>query len=272
MNIKDFKYFAPLDQLHKKMGVTEQDQAVLETAGEWHTLTADEIRRLGSVGIDVDIDVVEYADDGSFEYKGQKVIIYIRDQLYYEKRPWRYKYHICSCKKIREMKDGGRFHRYVVSNRMDGKFIVTKLDPQSREPIPGKEKIEEVLDVCKLCLNEMLAHHPAEQTLFTFKTFTLKDFLGRFATQHTSIPAHTDGSAPVNTYTMDWDKISKQARSEAKWKCSSPDCPHKGVSFEKRKNLLHVHHKDGNKANNNPSNLMVLCVDCHKRQPFHNHM
>ena len=35
------------------------------------------------------------------------------------------------------------------------------------------------------------------------------------------------------------------------------------------KGFLHVHHKDGIKGNNKPSNLEVLCMLCHREKPFH---
>ena len=265
--------FAPLDQLHSKMGVTENDHVILKGAEAWHALTPDELRRLSIEGIDVDIDEVKYAEDGTFEYKGQKVIIYIRDQLYFERaRPWNYKYHICTCKKIREMKEGGRLHRYVVSTRKDGKFLVTKVDPSSRKPIPNMKKIEEPLDVCKYCLGEMLDFHPEEISLFRFSSFSLNEFLERFATKHLSIPAHTESTAPFNVYSDNWDKISRDTRKARDYKCEGVNCPNSSTDFSGRPDLMHVHHINGNKSDNRQSNLRVLCEDCHKSQPFHNHM
>jgi hypothetical protein len=36
--------------------------------------------------------------------------------------------------------------------------------------------------------------------------------------------------------------------------------------------LLHVHHVDGNKNNNQDGNLQVLCKACHRLQPLHDHL
>ncbi|HBA9783571.1 TPA: HNH endonuclease, partial [Escherichia coli] len=44
------------------------------------------------------------------------------------------------------------------------------------------------------------------------------------------------------------------------------DC---GVNLSTAKNLCHVHHKNGIKYDNHHENLLVLCKDCHRKQPLH---
>ncbi len=36
--------------------------------------------------------------------------------------------------------------------------------------------------------------------------------------------------------------------------------------------MLHVHHKSGEKSDNSSENLIALCADCHRKEPFHGHM
>ena len=38
-----------------------------------------------------------------------------------------------------------------------------------------------------------------------------------------------------------------------------------GCGFNETPTLLDVHHKDRNQANNDPTNLQVLCVMCHAK-------
>src|SRR5690606_8629747 len=38
------------------------------------------------------------------------------------------------------------------------------------------------------------------------------------------------------------------------------------------KRLLHTHHINGVKHDNSASNLICLCADCHRKEPFHGHM
>ena len=121
---------------------------------EWEALDQDDLlKRLNShEGIIIEnIDEIEFMDDGTFEYKGQKVLVYIRDQKFnpqYGERE--YKYHISNCDTIQEYIDHNRFNRYVVSTRTDGRFIINVKDSRSKEFIKQNEIVE--LSVCKNCL------------------------------------------------------------------------------------------------------------------------
>ncbi|WPU32705.1 HNH endonuclease [Pseudoalteromonas piscicida] len=49
-------------------------------------------------------------------------------------------------------------------------------------------------------------------------------------------------------------------------------CEQCGVELSQYKRLLHTHHINGVKTDNSISNLRALCLDCHKKQPKHEHM
>jgi len=65
-------------------------------------------------------------------------------------------------------------------------------------------------------------------------------------------------------YTLDWDSISKQYRKKQHYICQ--DC---GVDLNSEKYLLHTHHLNRDKYDNREENLIALCANCHKKQPFH---
>jgi|ERR1017187_6217221 hypothetical protein len=65
-------------------------------------------------------------------------------------------------------------------------------------------------------------------------------------------------------YTKDWEYVSYQFRESKAFICES--C---GVDLSKHKGLLHVHHMDQNRENNDPRNLIALCVLCHCERHFH---
>lgn len=63
-------------------------------------------------------------------------------------------------------------------------------------------------------------------------------------------------------YAPDWKRLCKQIKDRDKWTCQ--------LCGEQRKrwgHLLHVHHIDEDKTNNDPRNLISLCSTCHK--PIH---
>ena len=88
-------------------------------------------------------------------------------------------------------------------------------------------------------------------------------------------PSSLDAPPAPNGYAHRWIRtnvqgfedtanVSKKLREEANYICDNckSDC-------KNNKHLLHVHHKDGVKWNNNLDNLEVLCAACHFKKPGH---
>ena len=178
------------------------------------------------------------------------------------------KFHMTECKTIEDMRSRGRFNRYVTSNRTDGYFSVRPYDQ-----ITGQrgEKMEAVLDPCKNCLKALdyngwasATHHKKNEIL---RDFSIDKFYQDFESIFRCLPIYTVESFPEGNYTDEWAKISHQTRRRANWVCSC--CR---VDCSENTGLLHVHHRDGNRGNNRPSNLEVLCILCHKARPLHGHM
>jgi len=80
-----------------------------------------------------------------------------------------------------------------------------------------------------------------------------------------------------------WPYVQDAARERSNYRCDCcgvsvkelkrHNCELTGVSFS-REQLLHVHHKDKDKKNDDPNNLSALCVTCHSFQqgPGHEYM
>jgi 5-methylcytosine-specific restriction endonuclease McrA len=77
--------------------------------------------------------------------------------------------------------------------------------------------------------------------------------------QHYAEEDATDG------YIEDWESIALAYKQSMGFECENCN-----ASFLKHRRLLHVHHRDKDKSNNDRSNLMALCVLCHA--DYHEHM
>lgn len=67
-------------------------------------------------------------------------------------------------------------------------------------------------------------------------------------------------------YPDNWDEISRNCR-----KTRGHTCAECGVICPEDSGLLDVHHRNGDKSNCKPSNLVCLCKFCHSKEPFHEH-
>lgn len=71
-------------------------------------------------------------------------------------------------------------------------------------------------------------------------------------------------SAGPAGYTADWHAVRLAALARGRWACHRcGDADPLAMGEQRLSPLLHVHHRDRNKTNNDPANLEVLCRRCH---------
>lgn len=241
----------------------------------------EEIRNQLQSGIEITLDDVVRGPGGLLTYKGEQVILYIKDtrtdRHTLENEPEKSRrFHVAECETLEGMRQKGRFERYVVTNRMDGFFLVDWFEKESNE----RGEIEAALKVCKNCLKAINwrgyersegrlefdnGRHQTKSQIWS--EFDISHFLLEFSTFFNSKPSRTDATAEPNVYAVDWTAISERTRHAKNWTCEA--C---GVNLRSAPYLLHCHHKSGVVTDNRPANLEVLCAVDHAKQPNHGHM
>lgn len=233
----------------------------------WQGINADEWSKLKWAGLDVPLEEITRMEDGSFEYKGQKVIVYIRDQYTshrYGNKRYEYKFHVAWCDVLQRMSDERRYQkRYVVTVRRDGKFIVNLFE---RSTVIAKDK-EIEMKVCMMCLAKLKYNGYPTNRYEIYRQFTVQQFFDKYETKIPVLPRYTDTTAPLNAYSQDFERLSYEFRKSKNWICDN--C---GSDFRNNKKRLHTHHIDFDKSNNRLDNLMAFCDRCHAKQPGHQHM
>ena len=218
-------------------------------------------------GIDVDKGEIQTQPDGTLSYQGYRVILYIRDVFNHGHQETLPKYHLAECKTLQDMFRNNRQNRYVVANRDDGHFFVNH-DRNGMRPTLKK------LDVCQNCLSA-LNWNNFNTTAFgagrrqMVQQFQLTDFFRKYPKDLIAArPGHTADTAPLNQYPENWQRISRVAKEMQNHQCQGCRISLSGTNAR----FLHLHHINGQRNDNRPANLEVLCVQCHAEQPQHSHM
>lgn len=248
-----------------RMGAERSAFELEQLIRDWEEIDAS----LSDEGIEVQLEELD-TTGGLLSYHGRQVLLYIPDQ------GWRIsdvldngaigkKFHVSHCKTLVQMREDGRFERYVATNDLSGDFKVHGVDNYSRHEIEGIAN----LNVCKNCLSKLNYKGSIDWQVrqSVCNDFSISEFFETYSTIFPYMPKQLDKSNRQLGYTPDWADISARQRKKHKYICQ--DCK---VDLSENKRLVHVHHINGQRADNRESNLRVLCAACHKQQPYHSHV
>lgn len=256
--------FAALATLVRRMGARPVEW---RPGGE--VLPELDLRERLQLGIEIEWREVDVEADGLFTYKGEHVLLYIKDSRKDRDtllgRPQDApRFHLVDCTTLEEMRRKKRFDRYVITTNTSGVFDVDAKDFRTQE----RETVQVRLLVCQNCLKKLnyngfkSAAGPAKER--AWHGFSIEDFFKRYESRFRERPRYTDKTAPTQGYAENWADISTRFRATRNWTCEK--C---GVRLEEHKSLLHTHHRNGQTADNRRENLAALCVECHAKEPDH---
>jgi hypothetical protein len=127
------------------------------------------------------------------------------------------------------------------------------------------------MKVCKYCLGDLnykgYFNKSSPEKGEIYDGFSLDEYFEHYSTSFDTLPKYDEYSQPLNEYSINWENISKRFRESKNWVCES--C---GMDCKNNKEFLHTHHIDGNRNNNDNTNLKALCRNCHAKQPGHEHL
>lgn len=270
MKLKDFINDNALNELRRQMGAA---LGAYVPPKKRATITPEEVGALATKGIEIPLQDVEVLNDGTFTYKGRRVVVYIRDITSYKDDHTMPKFHLAMCETLLTMKNEGRYEkRYVVATREDGLFRIQKI--QDNRVISSTD---EKLIVCQNCLHGL--HYkgfnrnekPARKSKF-LQEFSVNVFFEEFIRSTLwATPDYDSAHAPTNVYSVDFYKVAKAIKEQRGYICEDPKC-RRNLSKPGHEKFLHAHHIDAAKHDSRSSNIKLLCIHCHARAFNHQHM
>ena len=183
------------------------------------------------------------------------------------------------CSTLLKMHNDGKSERYVLIQNSEGTFPSKPFDYFLGKTNANK-KIDAKLLPCKNCLGELaymgytkpgsnyMTPQKKAKNRDIFLNFNVKKFFNHyepfFFDENYYRKNADDGKA---NYTA--DHAIKRDQLLEQHDCTCQQC---GVQLKDRTDLLHMHHVNSRRGDNDDKNLELLCILCHALRPMHAHM
>jgi hypothetical protein len=268
MKLPDFTNNVEFRMLREAMGAHAPGN--FSTSFRRRLVTSEELGLLGSSGIDISFDELTELEDGTLAYKDERVLVYIRDVSVFGGKFDLPRFHIASCRTLREMREKNRFGKYVAASPDDGIFEIKRI---VNGQLHGSAKAK--LRVCQNCLDALSFDNFSYDLAKTERSkivtsFTIQRFFEKYPKSlHLVKPKHNYWSAPINQYGVGFSEAAKKYKVERNWTCAKCGLDFSNHSHRK---YLHAHHGNALKYDNSKENIRVLCLGCHAEEPNHGHM
>lgn len=161
------------------------------------------------------------------------------------------KIHLCKCQTIQSFINKGSFnieYRFAETDEV----MVIDMDDNDRDKKVGN------LPVCKNCIYQLQS--PKYGMVRGSKDFA--ELIGQVNQANMVKQEQEDKEKDIFGYTKNWEKVSREFREKKGYVCEK--CGVK-ITNPFDYHFMHVHHKNGKKADNKESNLQCLCIDCHSK-------
>lgn len=188
---------------------------------------------------------------------GRSTKVFLYKRKYHLEEYGKPRYHIRECEVIRDFMSHGSFKReYRMANTDEVKVL--------NWDNGNKEELVNALPLCKYCLQIVLAEARKGMASVDFDHFQSS---GTDSSSYSEMLRDENETSPevwvdINGYTDDWPAVSFAYRQKHDFTCER--C---GIHIESKLDyrFMQTHHRDGNKTNNNDSNLECLCIECHSQ-------
>lgn len=224
------------------------------------------VTQLSQEGISIELKDLKSHCSGLLQVRGYQILLYIQDHLHGVEEALAdgkngRRFHVAECSTLQEMKQKGRFQRYVVTNNLSGDFFIRGTSKNGQN-LEGRTRLQVCQNCLKLLNYEGIVTH---KNFAAVSQFDIQTFFAKHSSHFERLPKRISGQQ--DGYTPDWPQVSQRLREQQGYTCQSCHVQLRSAPY-----LVHVHHQDGVKSNNLSNNLQVLCADCHSKQPYHQHL